>query len=60
MALTKVFNCFCGQALSFKHTQQIQLVEGRELRDFASSPKKVRFKKNVRSLFHQKMASMYV
>ena len=37
MASTKILNCFYGQALSFKHTQHIILVEGRELRELKSS-----------------------
>ena len=39
MASTKVLYYFHGQALSFKHTQHIQIVEMRELRDLTSSVK---------------------
>ena len=49
MAPTKVFNCSHGQALSFEYSQQVQLAEGRALREFTASgflKKSSFFKKN--------------
>ena len=37
MASTKVLDCSHGQALLFKHTQLVQLGEGRVLRELSSS-----------------------
>ena len=48
MAPTKVLNCSHGQALSFEHSQQEQLAEGRALRKF--TPSGSLRKKKARSL----------